>query len=142
MVSEVYFKMAEEAGNQPQEHQEMARALAMMADAVERANDKVAVPSPPVFDNSKASYTIDDLFILFEPYAKAVYGPKSRSWVLALQAFLEGDAKEALIAMGPIHTAYDQVKQQLQEVYRGGTTRGLGADMSAYAVYDHFKVTR
>ena len=41
--------------------------------------------------------------------------------------------------MGLIHTAYDQVKQ-LQEVYRGGATRG--ADMSAYAVYDHFKITR
>ena len=62
----------------------VAGAIHMMAEAIERANSRVAVPPPPVFDVSDPMYTIKDLFKLFEP---AVYGRTSRSWLLALPTF-------------------------------------------------------
>ena len=95
----------------------VAGAMHMMAEAIERANSRVAVPPPPVFDGSDPMYTIEDLFKLFEPYATAVYGRTSRSWLLALPTFVGGEVKEALTAIGPLHATYEEVKQQLKHAY-------------------------
>ena len=102
-----------------------AQALYLMTQAVEKANSKVAVPPPPIFDNTNSMYSIGDFFSLFEPYAQAVYGPQSRSWILALQPFVAGDVKAALLAIGPVHAAYDDVKRQLTETYTVGTASSL-----------------
>ena len=102
-----------------------AQALHLMTRAVEQANAKVAVPPPPIFDNSNSMYTISDFFALFEPYAAAVYGPQSRSWILALQPFVAGDVKAALIAIGPIHAAYSDVKLMLTKTYSVGAASSL-----------------
>ena len=95
----------------------VTEAMQMMAQVMERASSKVAVPLPPAYDGRDPTYTIIDLFKLFEPYATAVYGAKSKSWLLALQSFVGGDVKEALTAIGPIHSGYDEVKQQLIDTY-------------------------
>ena len=123
-MSEVYRTMQEEhldshAGH-PADASAVAEAVNLMTRAVEQANSRVAVPPPPTFDNSDCMYSISDFFLLFEPYAAAVYGPKSRSWILALQPFVAGDVKAALLAIGPIHAAYDDVKQRLMETYSVG----------------------
>ena len=105
--------MTESSGN----NDPITDAMRLMATAIERANQKVAVLPPPVFNGKDPTYTIQDLFKLFEPYAIAVYGQQSRSWLLALSSFVVGDVKEALTAIGPIHATYDEVKQQLLETY-------------------------
>ena len=96
---------------------DLAQAMAMMAHAVNNVNARSAVPPPPIFDNRDPTYTIKDLFTLFEPYAKAVYGPESKAWLLALQPFVEGDAKAALTAIGPVHSTYQEAKERLIETY-------------------------
>ena len=106
--------------NQSAEVPGVAQAMNLMTHAVEQANAKVAVPPPPIFDNSSSMYRISEFFELFEPYATTVYGPKSRSWILALQPFVAGDVKAALLAIGPMHATYDGIKQRLIDPYSAG----------------------
>ena len=54
-----------------------------------------------------------------------MYGPKSRSWILALQPFVAGDVKAALLAIGPMHATYDGIKQRLIDTYSAGTASSL-----------------
>ena len=91
---------------------EAQEAIRLLAGAIERS--KVNVPPPPTFDGSDPGYAIGDFFTLFENYAQAVYGAKSRSWVLALQSFVAGEARDALTAMGITNAEYDTVKERMQ----------------------------
>lgn len=98
-----------------------AAALQLVAQAI--ANSRpVAVPPPPVYDGSDGSYPIDDFFAIFERYAEAIYGPKSRSWILVLPGFLGGEPRKALSALGTAAEDYDSVKLQIKgccKVVRG-----------------------
>ena len=51
-----------------------ARAMNMMAQAVEHANSRVAVPAPPVYDNTDSMYTINNFLICLNPMPRRYMG--------------------------------------------------------------------
>ena len=90
-------------------------AIRLLATAIERS--KVNVPPPPVFGGTDSNYRLQDFLALYEEYAQSVYGPKSRSWVLALQTFVTGEAKSVLSAIGVTHGDYDTVKASFRRCW-------------------------
>ena len=62
-----------------------------------RDSDKT-IPPPNIFSSSHGS--IDDFLVLFERYCVSIYGEDRLSWLQVLPSYLEGEARNIVLAFG------------------------------------------
>ena len=70
------------------------------------------IPPPNIFSGSRGS--IDDFLYLFERYCVSIYGEDQLSWLQVLPSYLEGEARNIVLAFGlDRNIDYAMVKERL-----------------------------